>query len=89
MEANEAGKKSCAGAILSKTKLRNSRKQEIDANQFMPPKPHTGPENGNLPHNGRTKQGRQKNENRVTDICNAVSVRSESDAINLNQILLI
>lgn len=25
-----------------------------------PPKPHTGPENGNLPHNGRTKQGRQK-----------------------------
>lgn len=56
MEANEAGKKSCAGAILSKTKLRNSRKQEIDANQFMPPKPHTGPENGNLPHNGRTKQ---------------------------------
>lgn len=31
---------------------------------------------------------RQK-ENRVADICNAVSVRSEADAINLNQILLI
>ena len=31
---------------------------------------------------------RQK-ENRVAGICNAVSVRSEADAINLNRILLI
>ena len=31
----------------------------------------------------------RQNENRVAGICNAVSVRSEADAINLNQILLI
>ncbi len=29
----------------------------------------------------------RQNENRVADICNAVSVRSEADAINLNRIL--